>query len=101
MNQTIITVIGSMAAILSVISFTPQAWRIIRTRETKGLSIPTYAITALGFSLWSTYGILKGDWPIIVPNLLCLILVLFILMMLILPPKKRDEIADTLDPAAD
>lgn len=94
----LVTIIGSAAAVLSVTSFTPQAWRIIRTRETKGLSKKTYILTSIGFALWATFGILKQEWPIIVPNILCLGLTLFILMMLVLPPQQRDKVADALDP---
>jgi len=96
----IATIIGSIAAILSVTSFAPQAWRIIRTREVEGLSSKTYFLTALGFSLWTTYGVLLGEWPIIVPNILCLILSSFIWVMLILPKKQRHKVADVLDPEA-
>ena len=96
----IIDVVGSVAALLSVISFAPQAWRIIRTREVKGLSVKTYAITSAAFALWTAYGVLKVDWPIIVPNILCLLFALFILTMLILPKAKRDDVATAIDPDA-
>jgi MtN3 and saliva related transmembrane protein len=95
-----ITIIGSIAAAASVASFAPQAWRIIRTRETKGLSARMYALTVLAFALWLTFGILKGEWPIIVPNALCLLLAGFILAMLIMPRRMRAKVADALDPAA-
>ncbi len=94
----IVTIIGSLAAAMSVISFAPQAWRIIKTRETKGLSPKMYSLTTIGFALWSTYGVLKGEWPIIVPNVLCFCFAVFILSMIVLPAKKRNAIADTLDP---
>jgi MtN3 and saliva related transmembrane protein len=92
------TMIGTLAAIFSVISFAPQAWRIIRTRETKGLSVKTYILTSTGFMLWLAFGILKGEWPIIIPNFLCLLFALFISVMLILPKRQREKVADTLDP---
>jgi MtN3 and saliva related transmembrane protein len=94
------TIVGTIAATLSVVSFTPQAWRIIRTREVKGLSRLMYALTALGFTFWTAYGVMKGDWPIIVPNIICLALTLFIFVMLILPADKRDHVAEAIDPAS-
>jgi MtN3 and saliva related transmembrane protein len=99
--MTLTTIIGSIAAILSVTSFAPQAWRIIRTREIDGLSVKTYILTSLGFSLWTTYGVLQSEWPIIVPNALCLMFALFILAMLILPRHKREQVADKLDPTTE
>jgi MtN3 and saliva related transmembrane protein len=94
------TIIGSLAAALSVLSFAPQAWRIIRTRETKGLSVKTYLLTSLGFALWIVFGILKVEWPIIVPNVLCLVFALFILAMLVMPSAQKERVADALNPDA-
>lgn len=98
--MTWVTVIGSLAAVVSVASFAPQAWRIIRTGEIKGLSVKTYLLTALGFTLWTTFGILKQEWPIIVPNILCLLFALFILMMLVLPTQQREAVSDAINPDA-
>lgn len=96
----LVTVIGSLAALASMISFAPQAWKIIKSRQTKGLSAAMYSITCLGFALWTAYGILLGQWPIIVTNSVCLALAGFILTMKLLPRRTRDKVADTLDPAA-
>jgi hypothetical protein len=40
---------GPVAALCSVISFTPQAFKIIRTGETKDLSAAMYVLTVAGF----------------------------------------------------
>lgn len=96
--MTAAVVIGTLAAICSVVSFVPQAWRIIRTRETEGLSKRMYLLTASAFALWLIYGIIEGQWPLIIPNALCLVLASFILAMLLLPERKREEVADILDP---
>ena len=40
-----ITVVGTVGACASVASFTPQAWKIIRDRSTKGLSLAMFALT--------------------------------------------------------
>ena len=96
----LVTIIGSLAAIASTVSFTPQAWKIIRTRDTGAISAPMYAITVVGFALWTSYGLLLGQWPLIVTNSICLLLSGFILTMKLLPPRKRDKVADALDPQA-
>ena len=95
-----VTIIGSLAAIASTVSFTPQAWKIIRTRDTEAISAPMYAITVVGFALWTGYGRLLGQWPIIITNSICFMLSGFILTMKLLPPRKRDKVADALDPQA-
>ncbi len=96
----IITVIGSLAAIASMVSFTPQAWKIVKSRETKDLSATMYSVTCVGFALWTAYGILLDQWPIIVTNTVCLALAGFILTMKLLPRRTKNKVADALDPAA-
>lgn len=95
-----ITLIGSAAAICSTASFVPQAWKIIRTRDTSALSARMYAVTVTGFSLWLAYGILLGEWPLIVTNAVCLAMSAFILVMRILPQRKKEAVADLLDPGS-
>jgi MtN3 and saliva related transmembrane protein len=95
-----IAIIGSCAAVASTASFAPQAWRLISTRDIKGLSTGMYALTVTSFALWMTYGLLLGDWALIVPNTICLALSGFILTMLILPAAKREQVADTIEEIA-
>lgn len=78
MDFFIIT-IGVLAALCSTISFVPQAWKIIQTRDTDSISAGMYALTVTGFALWLAYGIFKQEWPLIVPNAICLCLASFIL----------------------
>ncbi|ESW73088.1 glutathione synthetase [Mesorhizobium sp. LSJC268A00] len=93
-----VTLIGYLATVCSMSSFTPQAWKIIRTRETSGISAPTYAITVLGFALWLAFGIMKAEWPIIITNGVCLLLSAFILTMTVLPQAEKDAVAKAFDP---
>jgi MtN3 and saliva related transmembrane protein len=96
----IATVIGSLAAVASTLSFTPQAWKIIKSRQTHDLSAKMYTLTVTGFALWTVYGVLLGEWPLILTNSLCLLLAGFILTMKLLPRRKKEAVADLLDPAA-
>ena len=89
---------GFLATLCSVSSFVPQAWKVIRTRDMTGISTGMYAVTVVGFSLWLTYGLLLGQLPLIVTNGTCLLLSGFILAMKLLPRRKREEVADALDP---
>lgn len=95
------TLIGSAAALCSTVSFAPQAWRIIRTRQTEGLSPWMYGVTVTGFALWLIYGWRLGQWPLIVTNGLCLILSGFIFVMLILPRRQMESVAEAMDPAGE
>lgn len=91
-------VVGAVASLASIVSFAPQAWRIVKTRDVTGLSAATYSITVGGFVLWTTYGVLLGAWPLIVTNAICFVLSAFILAMVLLPRRQRDRVADAVDP---
>lgn len=98
MNIDWVTMVGTVGATASVASFTPQAWKIIRERSTEGLSLAMFALTCLAFAAWTTFGVMKGEWTLIVPNAICLVFALFIFAMIALPARKTEEIAETLDP---
>jgi MtN3 and saliva related transmembrane protein len=94
-------IVGTAAALLSTISFMPQAIKIIRTRDTESISVGMYSITVLGFILWTAYGAMLSKWPIIGSNGTCLLLSAFILTMKLLPKYEKDKVADTLTPGTD
>jgi MtN3 and saliva related transmembrane protein len=60
--------IGYSAAVLTTASFVPQAWLTLRTRDVSGISAGMYAAFTAGVALWLVYGLLLGEWPIIVAN---------------------------------
>ena len=93
-----ISVIGFLAAACSVSSFVPQAYKILRTRDTASLSPPTYSLTTTGFLLWTAYGVAQGQWPLILTNAVCFVLAAFILIMTLLPASKKEAVADAITP---
>ena len=95
-----VTIIGGVAAALSTASFVPQATKIIRSRDTNGISTGMYLITVGGFALWTVYGALETAWPLIASNGICLILSAFILMMKLLPQHEKEKVADAVDKKA-
>lgn len=92
------TLIGAAATVASTSSFAPQAWKIIKSRRTGDISSGMYLLTVVGFSLWTLYGVLLGQWPLIVTNTICLLLAAFILGMKLLPKAEKQKVADALDP---
>ena len=76
-----ITLIGLCAAALTTLSFVPQAVQVIRTRNTKDLSLSMYIIFTGGVLLWLVYGFLIGDVPIMFCNTITLVLAVIILGM--------------------
>src|SRR3982750_4580397 len=94
------SLVGGLATLCSTTSLVPQAWKVIRPRDTSAISRRMYVIAVIGFSLWLTYGLLLGQWPLILTNGICLALSAFILVMKLLPRQQKEKVAEALDPAA-
>jgi MtN3 and saliva related transmembrane protein len=73
--------VSALAAILTTAAFVPQALHIIRHRETKAISLVMYVAFASGVALWLVFGVLIGNWAIIISNAITLVLTLAIVGM--------------------
>jgi len=73
--------IGYFAAVLTTLSFVPQAWHTFQTRDVRGISLGMYSAFTLGVLLWLVYGVMLGAWPVIVANAITLALAASILAM--------------------
>lgn len=74
-------VVGFVAAVLTTTAFLPQAWKSWRTRDLSGVSLPMYSLFTAGVALWLCYGIMLGEWPIIVANVITLALAGVVLVL--------------------
>lgn len=92
-----VTILGYLAALASMVSFVPQAWKIVRSRDTKDISAGMYLLTVSAFGLWLAYGILQHQWPLVVSNGVCFLLSAFILAMTLLPWRQKNAIASTIE----
>ncbi|MGB4359873.1 MAG: SemiSWEET transporter [Rhodoferax sp.] len=79
MNLT--DLIGTLAAILTTISFLPQALHTFRTKDVRGISLGMYSAFTLGVAMWLIYGLLLGAWPVVIANVVTLALASIILVM--------------------
>nr|WP_321359828.1 SemiSWEET transporter [uncultured Hyphomonas sp.] len=98
-------IIGAIAAVLTTLSFVPQAVLVIRTRRTEGISLAMYAMFTTGVAAWLVYGISLGSMPMIIANLVTLALASIILTIKIrsvLPaqPSAQGATAATSAPIA-
>lgn len=75
-----IQTVGYTAAAATTISFIPQAWHTIKTKDTKGISLGMYLVFTFGVLMWLTYGILTKDFPVISANTITLVLTVIILV---------------------
>ena len=81
MTSVWIDAIGSIAAILTTVSFVPQAWHSFKTRDVSGISLSMYSVFTLGVALWLLYGVLLQSWPLMIANSITLVLAVAILVM--------------------
>lgn len=73
--------VGSIAAVLTTVAFVPQALHSYKTRDLSGISLPMYTTFTLGVAMWLIYGLLQGDWPIIIANAITVCLSAMILVL--------------------
>lgn len=76
--------IGYLAAILTTVSFVPQALKTIRTRNTQGISLVMYVMFSTGVFLWFIYGVVTNDIPVLIANAVTLCFAAIILVYKIL-----------------
>jgi MtN3 and saliva related transmembrane protein len=76
--MNIIVLFGYMAAVLTTVSFIPQAIKTIRTKNTEGISLIMYLMFSLGVFFWLIYGIYTNNLPVLLANgvTLCFALVI-------------------------
>ena len=84
-----IELLGYVAAALTTLSFAPQAWLIVRTRDVSGVSLGMYSALVSGIVLWLVYGLLIRSWPLVVANAVTLSLAGSILVMKLRLPSRR------------
>lgn len=68
-TDLVLPLLGYTAAVLTTVSFYPQAIKTLRTNDTRGLSLRMYLLFTLGVVGWGVYGLLRRDWPVFVANL--------------------------------
>ncbi len=81
MDINYIAIIGLIAGTCTTISFLPQVIKIIKTKETKDISISMYIVLATGILLWMIYGILIKDLPVILANSISFVLAIIVLIL--------------------
>jgi MtN3 and saliva related transmembrane protein len=73
------TVIGGIAAVCTTLSSVPQLKKCWETGSAGDLSLRMLILHSTGVALWIGYGVVRGDWVIIISNSISLLLLLGIL----------------------
>ena len=72
---------GYVAATLTTLAFVPQAWKTIRTKDTRSISLGMYVVFTIGVGFWLAYGFVLDSIPMILSNIVTLGLSATILAM--------------------
>jgi len=76
-----VTALGLLAATLTTVAFLPQVLKTWRRQSAEDLSMGTFGTFFVGVICWLAYGILIGDLPIILANVVTLVLAGAILVL--------------------
>ncbi|MGL5978177.1 MAG: SemiSWEET transporter [Erysipelotrichaceae bacterium] len=71
--------IGFFAACLTTISFVPQAVKVIKTKDTSGISLLMYSMFVAGVAMWIVHGYIQQDYALIGANMITLCLASIVL----------------------
>ena len=71
--------IGTIAAVLTTLSFVPQAYQVIKTKDTAGISLGMYIAFVIGVFLWIIHGVNIQDYNLIGANAITFIFASIIL----------------------
>ena len=74
MNSLLVEVVGMTGAVLTTVCWVPQAVQIIRSRETRAISLAGTLTFTIGIAFWLIYGLALWDWPLILSNIVTLAL---------------------------
>ncbi|WP_239056043.1 SemiSWEET transporter [Fusobacterium sp. IOR10] len=85
-------ILGLIAAILTTVSFLPQVIQVVKTKNTKSISLGMYLMFVLGVVLWAIYGFLMKDRPVFIANLItfCLSFIILIYKLKEVKDIKKD-----------
>jgi MtN3 and saliva related transmembrane protein len=80
-GSLLLETLGFTAAILTTLSFLPQALRIRRLRSADDVSLTMYLMMVTGQGLWLAYGVVIASPSMIGANVIAMSLVTWVLCM--------------------
>jgi len=73
-------ILGYIAASFTTFCFIPQAWNVIKTRDTKSISLTMYSMFTCGVVLWTVYSYIIASKPMLIANIITFVLAIIILI---------------------
>ena len=81
--------IGTIAAVLTTLSFLPQVIKTYKEKNAENLSMLMLVVFFLGVLLWLVYGIVKHSLPLIIANIITGILTVVLIYFKVLYSSKK------------
>jgi MtN3 and saliva related transmembrane protein len=75
------TLAGTVAGVLSVAAFVPQAWRIFRRKSAGDVSLAMYLALIAASLLWMFYAWALGSMPLLLTNLVIALIAILIAVL--------------------
>ncbi len=76
-----VEIIGYIGAFMTTAAFFPQTLQVIRTRDTRSISLAMYVLFTMGICFWLVYGVMIDSIPVTIANAITLVLSSIILWM--------------------
>lgn len=83
MSNIAIDIVGYFGAFFISVAFLPQTIKLIKTKNTKGLSLISYSIYQLGLTLFIIYASLINNIPLLAANAFGTIINIILLTLII------------------
>ncbi len=97
-GSLLIETLGFVAAILTTLSFLPQALRIRRLRSADDVSLTMYLMMVTGQGLWLGYGIVISSPSMIGANVVAMTMVAWVLSMKLRDLRRTRRMAPLCPP---
>jgi MtN3 and saliva related transmembrane protein len=85
------TVLGLLAGMLTTIGFVPQIVKGYRSKRMNDVSLTMPVLLSMGMALWFFYGVILGDIPIMLWNLIALGLNIAVIFLILIYRQKQSS----------
>lgn len=89
--DTAVIVLSWIGTVLTSITWLPQCYKVIKTKDTHSISLIMMIITSTACIVWIFFAVFSSQWAILVTNCLVLLAVIMILIFKIYNIAKKGE----------
>lgn len=72
---------GIAAGVFTSTSMLPQLVKLIKEKKADAISPVMLIVLIIGLTLWTIYGIMRNDWPIIITNVFAWVVNVILLVL--------------------